>query len=117
MSEYPNISKFASELLNGNSGVFEEYCKLSDLEAILAKGVVVYGQNDSMPYNMSHVYDNRSDTHSGLLLSYQPIESSEPVKVEEIDDLLGWYGNGHGPLELKQTVDLLKRIKRNGMGK
>ena len=127
MSKYPNISKFMPELRRTTiHGDARDFILMSDLEAVLAKGVVVYGQENSFKAHSKQNHTNLldvkvpCDTHSGLLIGYQPIESSEPVTVDRIINVLKEISSGDKEsysYTVKDSLELIERIKRNGVGK
>ena len=137
--EYKLIKKFLPELnIEQRDQLFSissttvattpaEYIKASDLEAELAKGVEVFGikfnsdDKDSVAFAL---YDDYDSTHSGLLIGYQPIESSEPVSREEILELLADLSSSMScstatkvrlETEIKLTNEIRKRILENGI--
>lgn len=115
--KFPNISKFMPELKIVENVNFSHVVNASDLEAFLAKGVEVFGESNGRAGLT--VFKTEYDTHSGLLIGYQPIESSEPVKVEELIKKLEdcvTLNIVEGKFK-ENTLDLISRIKRNGVVK
>lgn len=85
----------------------DHYVRAADLEALLAKGVRVYGD----PNIMGQVWSDRNslnlDTHTALLVGIEPIkrDSAEDVLRDMIEQ---WDGlNGYSRLQ-----ELLERAKR-----
>lgn len=116
--KYPLIQKYMSELKieqgysNGDilSKEVTHYIKASDLEAILAKGVEVYGDDDiKLGFATSRNYEF---SHSGLLIGYKPIESQEPVNIKELLEAIYGVRKGQGYDYLEKIA---KRIKKNGV--
>lgn len=120
MTKYKNIEKYMPELkmfpINMKEGLtFSEHgIKASDLEALLANGVEVYGFKDICDNFLSPKETDKLDcTHSGLLLSYKPIESQEPVSkvnVAELkNELIDMFGKE------SWQVEYFSRIEKNGV--
>ena len=113
VSKYPLCEEVGLKPSLYTTGDNEKLLMASDVEALLLRGVRVYG--DDRLYGCTTDHRAKSLTHQGLLIDYKPIPKPKPVTKEEIKALLGWYGDGHGPLELKDAVDLLKRALDAGV--
>lgn len=131
----PELSKvttewnFGTTLSNGKTITdkkeVSDFILASELEAELAKGVEVFG-NDEEIDNAEFTSDEVKgvDTHSGLLIGYQPLESSKPVSREEILELLADLSSSMScstatkvrlETEIKLTNEIRKRILENGV--
>ena len=86
-----------------------------DLEALLAKGVRVTRQDlplaDCWKWG-EHNSQNRSETHTALLVDIKPIQKIEPVSKEELIEALGNFKarNSTGKIE-----KLIERIEKAGI--
>ena len=122
MTKYKNIEKYMPELKvvleyklehglvlsDHKQTIVRDYISADDLEALLAKGVEVYG--DEVKDIFEHKYRNdNTTTHSGLLIGYKPIESQEPVSRNEIKE----YFDKH--IDISGAAKILKRILENGV--
>lgn len=118
MTKYKNIEKYMGELKLHKNCDFEHGTNVvlpSDLENLLAKGVEVYGllHGDNKDHIIGLTTDRvKVDTHSGLLLSYKPIDSQEPVSKSEIEQFIN---NSSNKFNRYEYADFLKKIVKNGV--
>lgn len=117
--EYKYIKKFLPELKYFKNYRADDSTELairaSDLEAELAKGVEMFGLYNVYPINLS-LDQHVMDTHSGLLIGYQPIKSSEPVSrdivVGKLETALDYIKN----IDEKESIrQIIRSILENGV--
>lgn len=110
---YPLIKKFLPELCVFSGGTVD-YVSAEDLEAELAKGVEVYGETLDDENVIAGITKEKitSDTHSGLLIGYKPIESRKPVTVKNLLEILKKveHNDPSGDID-----ELISRIEKNGV--
>ncbi len=96
-------------------GAYATVVSAVQLEALLQRGVRVYG-NDNTLYGETK---DSKDTHSGLLIGYAPIPKLEPVSVEEIIENLEKASTAykHGIAFSVGIVKLIERLKSAGVVK
>lgn len=114
MSELKNIKALGLKLhtVSVNSRWGDSVVMASDLEALLEKGVRVYGPvRDFMAVGQTKTVH---DTHTGLLIDYKPISKPKPVTKAELRSLLYAIENYHA-MNLQDIPDLLKRALDAGV--
>lgn len=84
---YPLCEKYGLKVFNTSfylqSGAHMgcKAIKASEVEQLLASGVEVFGSRDCTGVSPDKF---NGDTHSGIILSYKPIEKEQPVSKEEL---------------------------------
>lgn len=122
MTKFKNIEALGLSISEYNGGLKYGTCFVyaADLEALLEKGVRVYGVANSLlnsaAYSSLTEHRGGRDTHTGILIDYKPIPKPKPVSKEEIKNLLisveNWLPEGGD----KRTIVLsLKRILESGV--
>lgn len=105
---YPLIKKYLPELtFTYNPGEPKKlFVWASNLEALLSSGVEVFGQRTKGILAVSNE-QTPSDTHSGLLIGYKPIEKEQPVSVDEIVSMLE-LADKHTEIGFREMINRLK---------
>ena len=115
MTKFEKIEALGLKVLTGElfgaGNPNENYIKASDLEALLEKGVRVYGHEE---YRCIDKLQAGSDTHTGFLIDYKPIPKPKPVTKEELRRAIesDVKYSTHAQMEM---VKILKRILDAGV--
>jgi hypothetical protein len=91
------------------------------LEALLQKGVSMFGSEcNNLPVALSLLGKPR-DTHSGLLIGYAPIPKLEPVNlkevIEKLEDVVTCLMDKTEGAFKRDTITLIERLKSAGVAK
>lgn len=115
MSKYKNIEALGLVILTGElfgaGNPNENYVKAADLEALLEKGVRMYGYKMEAHRNFSAT-KTPDDEVQGLLIDIKPIPKPKPVTKAEIDNYLFYASRG---CATDNILDFLKRIRDAGV--
>ena len=117
MSKYPLCEEVGLKPSLYTTGDNEKLLMASDVEALLLRGVRVYGQEKwDCAYGLTG-RKNRNDTHEGILLNYKPISKPKPVTKEELICLINSLlcETSHFKVGTQTLEDLKKRIKDAGV--
>jgi hypothetical protein len=85
MSSYPMCEKMGltlSRVINDAPGRY--YIDARDVELLLSKGQVRYGNADGA----TSAHKCYNDTHSGLLIGYQKIQPEKPLTKDDLIDMI-----------------------------